>query len=224
MKNMAINVINILFWLRRNLLRSTRVTMRLAPQRLFVYELIRRPGTVGAVCSSSATLTRAMAKSVPTEGHGLVVELGAGTGTVTSALLEQGVCPSRLLLVEQSPSFVRHLRRRYPSLNVVEGDAAKLDDYLPEGATVDAIVSSLPLRSLPTADVNSITAQWRQLLSHDGILVQFTYDLRGLTPSAYLGFEELERQLIWKNIPPARVVTLSRDVAGERDDALKDVA
>lgn len=224
MKSMATNMINLLFWLYRSLARGARSTIQQATPGLFVYELIRRPGTVGAVCSSSATLTRAMAKSVPADGEGLVVELGAGTGTVTSALLEQGISPARLVLIEQSPAFVRHLRRRYPSLLVVQGDAAKLNDYLPKGAAVDAIVSSLPLRSLPPADVNSITAQWRRLLPHAGILVQFTYDLRGLTPSAYLGFEELERELIWRNIPPARVVTLSRDVEGDECSAMKSVA
>ena len=55
------------------------------------------------VCPSGMPLARSMAAFAPRKGDGLVVELGAGTGTVTRQLLDAGIAPRRLVVVEQSP-------------------------------------------------------------------------------------------------------------------------
>ena len=57
---------------------------------------------------------------------GPVIELGPGTGPVTEALVEHGVDPARLILVEFNPDFCRLLRTRYPAATVVQGDAYRL--------------------------------------------------------------------------------------------------
>ena len=60
---------------------------------------IRNPLAIGALAPSSKSLAKLMAKDV---GMGArVVELGAGTGTVTAALLASGVAPGNLHLVER---------------------------------------------------------------------------------------------------------------------------
>ena len=48
------------------------------------------------------------------DGDGPVIELGPGTGPVTEALVEHGVHPSRLVLVEFNPTFCQLLRQRFP--------------------------------------------------------------------------------------------------------------
>ena len=172
---------------------------------LFVRELLNRPRVVGAVWPSSGQLARRMAALVPLASEGLVVELGGGTGAVTKALLEQGLSARRLVVVERSPAFVRHLRQRFPSVTVLQGDARQLASLLPPGEPVDAIVSSLPLRSLPQADASTIVAQWPQILRPGGSLIQFTYDLRGLPNHALHGLIHRVSHLVWANLPPARV-------------------
>lgn len=180
------------------------------PTWLFLTELLKNPGAIGAVWPSSRALAFAMARQLPVLGEGLIVELGAGTGSVTEALLASGTDPGRLLIVERSPAFVRLLRDRYPEVKVVQGDATQLHELVPSNAVVDAIVSSLPLRSMPTAEVCAVVRQWHRVLKTGGIVVQFTYNLRGLIKRNLDGFMEQKKCLVWKNIPPARVSRLSR--------------
>jgi phospholipid N-methyltransferase len=170
--------------------------------------MISRPAAVGAIWPSSARLARRVASLVPCHGDGLVVELGGGTGVVTQALLQRGIAPGRIWVVESSPSFVRHLRARFPELAVVQGDAAELGRLLPPGRRIDAIVSSLPLRSLPAGEATAIVAWWGALVGTGGIVVQFTYDLRGGQPLCLPGFVPFSDDLVWANLPPARVLAL----------------
>ncbi|HHL4091298.1 TPA: class I SAM-dependent methyltransferase, partial [Burkholderia sola] len=115
-----------------------------------------------------------------------------------------------LVVVERSPAFVRHLRRRFPGISIVSGDARQLERLLPPGATVDAIVSCLPLRTLPRDDVAAIVGQCHRVLSADGVMIQFTYDLRppGRHPLGDSAFVACDSRIVWANLPPARIVTV----------------
>jgi phospholipid N-methyltransferase len=188
--------------------RLRRTMGHIAPS-VFLREWIHDPATVGAVWPSSGRLARRMAACVPHGGEGLVIELGAGTGAVTRALLARGIAEHRLLVVERSPNFVRHLRRKFPSVTVLQGDALRLAELVPSGLPVDAIVSSLPLRSLPRTDARNIVAQWQQVLRTGGRAVQFTYDLRNRLHYEPSGLQRHSSHLVWANVPPARVFTLT---------------
>lgn len=190
--------------------RQLRRVAASASPGLFLREWIASPTGVGAIWPSSRHLADCMSERIPLQGDGLVVELGAGTGTVTQALLEHGVSLARLRVVERSPAFVRHLRKRFPAATVVQGDAGELSGLLPEGIPVDAIVSSLPLRSLAPLDVEAILAQWGQVVRPGGLLVQFTYALHGQAPALGDRFVQCQNRLIWGNLPPARVMTFVR--------------
>jgi phospholipid N-methyltransferase len=175
---------------------------------LFVREMFDQSSTVGAIWPSSGYLARSMARSVPLLGDGLVIELGGGTGVVTQALLDHGISPQRLCVVERSAAFARHLRQRFPQLTVVEGCATELSQLLPKGRPVDAIVSSLPLRSMPKRDVAAIRSQWHALLRPGGIVIQFTYDLFGAGRHPSHGYQLRSSRIVWANLPPARVRAL----------------
>lgn len=177
---------------------------------VFARELFRGPSSVGAIWPSSPRLAQCMAAHVSPNGNRPVVELGAGTGAVTRALLDQGIAPERLIAVECSPSFVRHLRARFPGLAVIHGSAAALADLLTSIGPVDAIVSSLPLRSMPNADVTTIVGQWRHLLAADGVAIQYTYDLSDFGRLAAHGFAVRANEIVWANLPPARVLAFGR--------------
>lgn len=175
---------------------------------LFAREMLSQPAAVGAICPSSRRLVMSVASRVPLHGHGLVVELGGGTGAVTYALLQRGIAPGRLIVIERSPAFVGHLRARFPEVTIVKGDAAKLGELLPRGSHIDVIVSSLPLRSLPAREAAAVVAQWRALIADGGIVVQFTYDLRGTEGQPLQGFLQRASHIVWANLPPARVLAL----------------
>src|SRR5664280_1662258 len=149
----------------------------------FGSELLSNPRPVGSAVPSSRFLARRLASCLPQSPKGFVVELGAGTGAITSALLDRGIPADRIVPVERSATMVRLLKRRFPSLNVALGDAAKLRALLDfhlgtSRREVSYVVSSLPLRSLPEGVVTSIISEIQHVLHKDGRLVQYTYDLR----------------------------------------------
>src|SRR5260370_18506372 len=106
---------------------------------------------MGAVMPSGRVLARTMAQYVDIDSSEPVVELGPGTGAITSALIEHGVDQKRLVLVEYNPGFFALLRERYPQAKVVQGDPYKLRDSLWEGLKIpaSALLSGLPLVTNP---------------------------------------------------------------------------
>lgn len=176
---------------------------------IFLQELLSKPGTVGAVCPSSRFLAASMAQEVPQDEEGLVIELGAGTGVVTQALLNHGVDPSDLLVIEYSAVFVQRLRQRFNNLNIVHGNAADLCQLVPAGRKVRCIVSSLPLCSLPRTVTQAILQQWLTLLRPGNVAIQFTYHLREPEWSKNLAMLRTNSKIVWANFPPANVSTYS---------------
>lgn len=177
------------------------------PQTLlhFAREFVKNPRHTGAICPSSRHLAAQMAALVPA-GEGKVIELGPGSGPMTAALLQHGVPPSDLILVERTQSFAEHLRRRFPEVQVIHGDACQLRQLLGAAQTpVRAIVSSLPLRSMPTQTVSQIGAQIRAIAHPGTRFIQFTYHLHDRKLPIDAPFRNREWRIVWRNLPPARV-------------------
>ena len=132
---------------RRIRLLERKSGLRFLDEVAFIRHWIDKPLSMGAVTPSGKVLARAMARCVDPDSAGPVIELGSGTGAVTKALVERGIDPSRLVLVEFNPSFCRLLRTRYPDATVIQGDAYRiqhlLGGLLQEPAA--AVVSGLPL-------------------------------------------------------------------------------
>jgi phosphatidylethanolamine/phosphatidyl-N-methylethanolamine N-methyltransferase len=185
---------------------------------LFLKRWLRRPFAVGAVVPSGRLLAEAMARTTfaemkGREGH--VIELGAGTGEVTKALLGAGIPADRLALVERDPELASFLRRHFTGPRIVEGDAARLPKILSEQGigSVSAVVSSLPLLSLPADVVRGIVEGVFDALPRGGALVQFTYGPAQPVPrtlSQSLRLVGTRGPRIWRNMPPAVVWTFRR--------------
>jgi phosphatidylethanolamine/phosphatidyl-N-methylethanolamine N-methyltransferase len=185
---------------------------------LFLKRWLRRPFATGAVVPSGRLLAEAMAttaRAVITGRPGHVVELGAGTGEVTKALLAAGIAAERLVLVERDREFASFLRRHFDGPRIVEGDAARLPRLLAEHgiAPIAAVVSGLPLLSLPTEVVNGIVAGAFEALPRGAAFVQFTYGPKPPIPRALrerLHLDGAHGKRIWRNVPPAVVWTFTR--------------
>jgi phosphatidylethanolamine/phosphatidyl-N-methylethanolamine N-methyltransferase len=189
---------------------ARRRPRRLRPEQeaaLFLSRWFMAPHRIGAVAPSSRGLSRAMARQVDPSGDGVVVELGGGTGSITHALLEHGVAPARLVVVERDRTLAALLRQRFPGLKVMRGDAAELSQLLrPLGlASVDAVVSSLPLLSMPKRLRERIVAESFALLGEGGTFVQFTYGVASPLAAPELGLAGEVAQRIFLNFPPAAV-------------------
>ena len=187
--------------------RVEKKNLRLDDEMQFIRSWIEKPLSTGAVMPSSRVLARAMARYVDPQSSGPVIELGPGTGPVTEALVRHGVDPSRLVLVEFNPDFCRLLRKRYPAATVVQGDAYRLrrllGSYLDEPAA--AVVSGLPLVTKPLRTRLRLITDAMTLLAEGAPFVQFTYAMLPPIPKELSGVRADSSELIWMNLPPARV-------------------
>lgn len=172
---------------------------------VFWQALLRNPRGVGAAVPSSRRLARAIAAAVPLEGDDLVVEIGAGSGVVTAALLAHGLAPDRLVVFERDRELARHLQRRYPGVRVISGDACYLRRMLGADAAVATIVSGVPLRSLPRGEALALLRECAAALPPAGRLVQFTYAWDKPSLFGEAGFTHESRRFIARNLPPAFV-------------------
>lgn len=178
--------------------------------RAFLRQWARHPGQIGAVVPSGRLLAGTMAKELGRLGNGTVIELGAGTGTVTRALLAAGVRRDRLLIVERNPQMAEFLRRRFPGARVIEGDAFRLKEVVPteERGRVAAIVSGLPLLLIRESKRYALLKQAFELLGDGRPFVQFTYGPLSPVPRPVLKRLSLSAtrvDLVWRNLPPATV-------------------
>ena len=187
--------------------RVAKKPLRLDDELQFIRSWIDKPLRTGAVMPSSKALARAMARAVDPQAPGPVIELGPGTGPVTAALVERGIDPSRLVLVEFNPDFCRLLRTRYPTATVIQGDAYRLrrllDTTLKEPAA--AIVSGLPLLTKPLRTRLRLLADAVAVMKPGAPLVQFTYGVVPPIPKTLAGVSAEPSSLVWLNIPPARI-------------------
>jgi phosphatidylethanolamine/phosphatidyl-N-methylethanolamine N-methyltransferase len=177
--------------------------------RLILKLWLKNPMKIGTVAPSSPELASAMARHIPRNGaEGYVVELGGGTGPVTRAILEAGVPPERLIVIERDPLLHRHLAERYPNVRVLLGDAMHLQQLLRRErvAPVRAVVSSLPLLIMKKAIQHRIGAQIFAVLEPDAPLIQFTYGLFSpLKNRRRLGVSGGVKDRVLQNLPPASV-------------------
>ena len=172
---------------------------------LFLRQLLAKPGQVSAISPSSRWLARAMASGLGPH-TGRVVEFGPGTGQLTRGILAAGVAAADLTLFEMNPDFVDHLRAEFPGVTVHLGAAQIAVNHVAPG--VGAVISGLPLLSMPVPVSQAILQAAHDILAPQGVYVQFTYGPRPPVPPALLdrvGFFAEAGPKVWANLPPARV-------------------
>jgi phosphatidylethanolamine/phosphatidyl-N-methylethanolamine N-methyltransferase len=173
---------------------------------LFIKEIVIHPRQVGAIFPSSKVLAKRMVDAIAYKKNTLIVELGAGTGAITRALLASDIPNTNIIVIERSPALVSYLKQNFPQLTVIQGNAQDLAALTHEfKLPISAIVSSLPLRSLTKEDVLSIENAAKKILMPQGVFIQFTYDLRKNSPSPFSNFQKISNQNVWFNLPPARI-------------------
>ncbi|MDX2544614.1 class I SAM-dependent methyltransferase [Streptomyces sp. WI04-05B] len=229
----------------RTLSRDHAVTQRNAEGWMFLIEAARDLRTTGAIAPSGKALARALTDPVLAQApHPLaVLEVGAGTGPVTRALIPRLSRGSRLDIVEANPRFAAGLRRlvtAHPALTATSAQVNVHQIYVEQLDTdqrYDVIVSGLPLTNFTPAQVERIMARYLELLHPGGTLTYFAYlgtrRARALTASraearrhaavdeimaAYQRTYATGRWTVWANIPPAYVWHLRRPLVSAKTD------
>jgi len=186
----------------------------------FFRQWLKNPLRVAAISPSSRQLARQMMSELPRPCR-RVIELGGGTGVFTQALIDHGVEPPDLLVLELNEELHQHLVRRFPGVQVVCGDAGNLAQIAREAGfdgerRADAVVSGLGLLSMPRQSQQSILQAAFDALRPDGRFVQFTYGPANPVTREVLDALELTARrasFTWWNVPPATVYVYQRRIS-----------
>jgi phosphatidylethanolamine/phosphatidyl-N-methylethanolamine N-methyltransferase len=117
---------------------------------------------MGSVVPSSPALCRRVAAHAHCAPDEIVVELGAGTGMISRALLDSGLAPCQVVLVEIVPEMADHLRAALPRVQVITGDARELPALLRgTRAKVGAMICGVPLVLLPFVEQQRFVSAFR---------------------------------------------------------------
>jgi phospholipid N-methyltransferase len=198
--------------------RSDRSAQNESPAAwTFFRQWLKNPRAMASLAPSSRQLAAQMVAQLP-EGARQIVELGAGTGVFTRALIDHGIAPERLLVVELNEELHALLRRRFPQSHVVHGDACDLADIAhSEGFAaggIDAVISGLGFLAMPRDLQKRILQAVFSVLGADKPLIQFTYGPSSPLPRdllAELGLGVRRGGFAWRNMPPATVYVYTRN-------------
>jgi phosphatidylethanolamine/phosphatidyl-N-methylethanolamine N-methyltransferase len=225
---------------------------RWADYRVFLREARESRHSTGAVLPSGRALAVALARYVR-EGRlepsnkartsvrgfdGLksvlpgrrILEVGPGTGAVTTQIVRDMRPEDQLVLVERNEQFVDRLRERLNREAMFRQVAKRISvlhcslEDLAENEPFDLIVSGLPLNNFSVGLVEQILAKLQSLTAPRGTLSFFEYvavrrakslvsswaerqRLRGVGRAmrAVLAPCEIRRELVMLNVPPAWV-------------------
>jgi len=173
---------------------------------LFFRRWLANPLQMGSVVPSSPSLCRRIAALVERGPGEAVLELGAGTGVVSRALLDAGVPPERLMVVEIVPDMAEHLRRALPGVEVLCGDAFDLGRVLPGrwDGRIGTAICGIPLVLLPLADQRRFVEAVEAVAPGRGFLL-YTYCITSPLPHRELGLAARREAWTPWNLPPASV-------------------
>lgn len=173
---------------------------------LFFRRWLANPLQMGSVIPSSPALCKRIARLVARAEDEFVVELGAGTGVVSRALLAAGVPAERLIVVEIVPDMATHLRGVLPGVNVICGDAFELADALPKSwhGKIGTAICGIPLVLLPFEQQRRFVDAVEAVAPGRGFLL-YTYCISSPLPYAKLGLTAKREAWTPLNVPPASV-------------------
>ncbi|QTZ92333.1 class I SAM-dependent methyltransferase [Streptomyces auratus] len=203
----------------------------------FLQEATRTQRLTGAIAPSSRRLATRLAvplRDRKPSNPAAILEVGAGTGTVTRALARLVGPADQLDVVEVNPSFVRILTESMETDPDLSGAAPQIR-LVPESITdmhlaphsYDVIVSCLPFANFEPDVVESIFERYLSALTPGGHLTYFRYLGTQVARTVFSRRTEITRHravtavmedfehrygvhhsTVWGNLPPAQVQTL----------------
>lgn len=177
-----------------------------ANKSLFFRRWLRNPLQMGSIIPSSPTLCRKIAASVERAPHEYVLELGAGTGVISRALLASGVPAHKLIVVEIVPEMAGFLRESLPGVNVICGDAFDLKRTLPAHMhnQIGTAICGIPLVLLPFERQAAFRDAVESVAPGKGYLL-YSYCATSPLPYRKLGMAARRLAFTLANFPPASV-------------------
>lgn len=178
---------------------------------------LQKPLRIAAANPSGPYLADTLAHYVELERPGPVLELGAGTGSLTRGLVRAGCTPERIIALEGEARFAAMLRREFPEATVIEGDATRVRQYLSGRVErLSTVVSSLPIKWFPLGAQRAIVEPCLELLGPGGRFLQVTNAFSSPLPMSRLGIFGREVGRVWRNLLPAQIWAYTQNDPGGR--------
>lgn len=175
----------------------------------FFLEYLKNPKTVGAVVASSKFLIKSIVKEINFREVSCIVELGAGQGQITKALLKKMRHNQKLLAFEINKKFVKDLKKiKDKRLIVIEDSAENLEKHVQKNGfkKVDCVIGALPLTIWPKKTVDNLLKIVSRILKPYGKYAQYASYLRHYQIFVkYFKSENIKLKYILLNIPPTFV-------------------
>jgi phosphatidylethanolamine/phosphatidyl-N-methylethanolamine N-methyltransferase len=177
----------------------------------FLWAGLVKQAQTGGIVPSQRFLVQKMIAPVPEGYTGQIIELGAGTGALTSRLAAR--CPgARILACEINPTLARTTRHHLASVglsdrvDVIAGSAENL--LAPMGRSgakkPDFVISGVPLANLDGKETVGLIDLIREALADGGWYIQFQHSLLDRKRIS-ARFANLHTAPVFLNFPPAFV-------------------
>ena len=167
---------------------------------------LQKPLRLAAANPSGARLADAVARCIDLARPGPVLELGAGTGSLTHGLIRAGCSPERIIALEREPALVAVLRREFPTMTIIADDATRIEKYLAGSVEqLAGVVSSLPIKWFSVDAQDAVIRPCLDVLGSGGCFVQLTNAFSSPLPVDRLGIAGREVGRVWLNLLPAQI-------------------
>ena len=197
----------------------------------FLAAAMRSPRDVGTLLPSGPELAQRLAAVIPGAGQAgrptVVVEVGAGAGAVTAAIVREADHDAVVIAIEKDPGLAHQLRSRELGVRVVTADAATLAAILADHGVdcADVIISVLPWTLFNPRQQREFLTIFAAALATDGVFTAAAYSWGYWTPAARRFRQELGRvfgevlptRTMWRHLPPAMTYVCRGPRAADAD-------
>ncbi|MEI8125524.1 MAG: methyltransferase domain-containing protein [Parachlamydiaceae bacterium] len=207
----------------------SNVRGKVSESATFAWQFIKHPKTLGTPFELSPYVAKELLSHVSSlkgKASRCYLEVGAGAGGISEHLIKKLRPQDKLYLVEIDPVLCEVLKRKFGKIHNVFIRNTSIQQWKNEEKIFDAIISTVPLNSLPSKEsVKSILERYAKLIKKDGTISFAEYvgtsTISGLvrfgkSKDAYSDLQKIKRvffentavetAIIKANIPPARVI------------------
>ncbi len=136
----------------------------------FLKEAIKNPDKVGTLSPCSQYVAIEIASSIRTQTNKplSILEIGAGTGALTQAIIKKLQSGDCFDIVELLPEYYAILRQKFGNHHNVTIKRCSILDWLPE-YTYDCIICSLPFNTFKPELIQAMLAHFKKLIKPGGM-------------------------------------------------------
>ena len=188
----------------------------------FIRAWARSPKSVGAIFETGPVASGLLADGADVQSaERLVLEVGAGTGSVTQEILPRLKDDSvTLMSIERDPELAMTMRHRFPAgsgVQVVTGDAIDIKRLLHERGLpqADSVVTAIPWTMLSFSQQAEMLLALRDVMASGTRLSAICYMSAVCTPGFWFFGRNLMKHFddiavegpVLKNMPPCFIVS-----------------